>query len=410
MNVAHRQTTSLCLPAVLAAAAGLLASETFGQTPTWQPDRVGYPTAVRTYSPSLRSTGSPSSRRTGYVSKRFRTAAARTPQAAENGVPATTDNGTPATDEKAAEGPTIIEEKPAPAIMPEVEGPVYESCAGEEFEVCDGCQIAPCCCISPFSNLELFSGVQGFTGPANRGGSAGFGFYEGVNWAFPLPGLMCLSGQLGARGVHSNFSGAGFTTDAHNQVFVTGGLFHRVDVGFQGGVVVDYLRDDWYREADLLNLRGELSWRFRGVHDLGFWFSTSTKQSQVTSHLFAQADTVETWEATDLYAFFYRRQLGACRNGDARLFAGWSNHSDGLLGADLRLPLGDAWALEAGLAYLIPQEGAGPGLTGGHAQESWNLSVGLSLTPGSRGGLGSAHNRALIRVADNGSFMMDRVP
>lgn len=402
MNVAQRKTRGLCLPAVLAAAAGLLASETFGQTPTWQPDRIGYPTAVRTYSPGLRSTG--------YASKRVRTAAARAPQAAENGVPATTDNGTSPTADKAVEGPTIIEEKPGPAVMPEVEGPVYESYAGEEIGACDSCQVQPCGCVLPFSNLELFSGVQAFTGPANRGGSASFGFYEGVNWAFPLPGFMCLSGQLGARGVHSNFSGAGFTTDAHNQVFVTGGLFHRVDVGFQGGVVVDYLSDGWYRDANLLNLRGELSWRFRGVHDLGFWFTHSTKQSQVTSHLFAQADAEETWEATDLYAFFYRCQFGACRNGDARLFAGWSGQSDGLLGADLRLPLSDAWALEAGCAYLIPQEGAGPGLTGGHAQESWNLSVGLSWTPGSRLGRGGPHNRALLRVADNGTFMMDRVP
>ena len=174
---------------------------------------------------------------------------------------------------------------------------------------------------------------------------------------------------------------------------------------------MDYLSDGWYRDVNLTNLRGELSWVFNGLHDVGFWFSASSRQQTAASTLLGQAPINETWEGTSLYAFFYRVQFGDCRDGDARLLVGWSEHSDGFIGAETRLPLGDAWALEAGFAYLVPQEGATPGLTGGAAQESWNVSLGLVWYPGrAHGRNNSPYYRPLFRVADNGTFMMDRLP
>jgi len=271
---------------------------------------------------------------------------------------------------------------------------------------CSDCCLVPCCTISP-GNLEVFAGVEGFTGPTNRGGSASFGFNEGVNWAFPITSFNCLGGQVGVRATHSSLSGAEFTNEIRNQAFVTGGLFRRVDVGLQGGLVVDYLSEDWYRDADVVQLRGELSWVTGGVRDFGCWFTAGTASAQEPSP--DNAAVIETWESTDLYAFFFRERIGACLDGEARLYVGFSGQSDGLLGADVRLPLADQWALETGFVYLVPKQGKGRvanmGIANvGHPQESWNLGINLVWYPGRDR---DPYYRPLFSVADNGSFMLD---
>jgi hypothetical protein len=271
---------------------------------------------------------------------------------------------------------------------------------------CADCCLVPCG-MFPMGNLELFFGVQGFTGPANyqhRSGSGSFGLNEGLNWGIPIPGFQCLGGQVGFRATHSNLSGAEFTNETRNQAFVTAGLFRRVDVGLQGGAVIDYLSDGWYRDADLVNLRGELSWVTCATHDVGFWFTAGTR---IATEPGIQQQ-IETWESTDLYAFFYRQKFGACHDGEARMFAGWSGQSDGLIGADVRLPLTDTWALETGFSWLIPEEGKGQGSHAGHAQESWNLGIGVVWYPGRHWGQGDSYYRPLFPVAHNGVFMLDR--
>lgn len=270
---------------------------------------------------------------------------------------------------------------------------------------CPSC-LVPCGFFFPRGNLELFAGVQGFTGPANSSAASGsFGFNEGLNWGMPIPLFGCMGGQIGFRATQSNLSGSAISDDTRRQAFVTAGLFRRVDVGLQGGVVVDWLSDGWYRDADLVNLRGELSWVINSTHEVGFWGAFGTKDSKDL----AANEQLVAFETTDLFAFFYRYSFGGCRDGDARLFAGWSGESDGLIGADLRLPLSDTWALETNFAYLIPNEGSGVGFDADHFQESWNVGINLVWYPGRLWGKGDRYYRPLFRVADNGSFMMDRV-
>lgn len=275
---------------------------------------------------------------------------------------------------------------------------------GEYGDSCGDACLAPCD-VLPVGNLEFFAGVEGFTGPRNRGGSSSFGFHEGLNWAVPLPGFSCMGGQVGFRATQSSLSGAGFTDSTREQAFVTAGLFRRVDVGLQGGLVVDYMTDSWYSDVDLVNLRGEISWMINGVHDLGFWMTGGTKTSEADS---PDGDDLEEWASTDLYAFFYRLNFGGCRDGDARLFAGWTGQSDGLIGIDARLPLGADWALETNFAYLIPNESSGTGFDAGHTQEAWNIGISLVWYPGQFFGQGDYYYRPLFRVADNGTFMVDR--
>jgi len=275
------------------------------------------------------------------------------------------------------------------------------------------CGVCVSCCLLPIpipvicmDNFEISMGVHGFTGPTNLGQTGSFGFNEGINWATSLPCTPCgeLGVQLGAEFTHSNFSGAEFTNDDRNQVFVTGGVFRRVDWGFQGGVVVDYLSDDWYFNADLVQVRGELSWMFPQGHELGAWFTVGTSDDTSTFTNIGAAATTETFASTDIFAFFYRTQFDGC-GAQGRLFGGFTGDSDGLIGGDIRLPISSRWALDAGFTYLIPEEATG---ARGHEQESWNVGINLVWYPGARTATDRDYYRPLFNVANNGSFLVDR--
>lgn len=263
--------------------------------------------------------------------------------------------------------------------------------------------------------FDFFAGVQGFKGPMNfantgnrREGSGSFGFYQGFNEGRSLRRWFGwdMAAQLGVRATQSNLSGASFTDETRHQVFVTGGLFRRVDYGLQYGMVVDYLNDDWYFQGDLVQLRGELSWRGQGCHVCGVQFMAGVNDDTSTTTVRDGAggifNATVDFEPTDQYRIFYRRLLKHRGQWDA--FAGWTDNDDGLLGASLNLPLRRNLALSTGATYLIPNEGTS---SGGHEEESWNLSLGLIWRPGGPTGCGR-YCRPLFDVADNGTFLVDR--
>jgi len=276
---------------------------------------------------------------------------------------------------------------------------------------CDGTGCFQCCMIPCpricFDNFEVFAGVQGFTGPVNRGETGSFGFHQGFNWGAPVPCFGALGAQFGLQATQNNFSGAEFTDETRTQLFLTGGLFRRVDWGLQGGIVFDYLSDDWYANTSLAQLRGEASWVFPCLHEIGFWFAAGTEQDTQLSTFSNGTTATETFESTDLYAFFYRHHFDGLEGAQARLYAGWTGDSDGLIGADLNLPLSCDWALRGGFAYLIPEQ-AGGQAGGGYAEESWNLAMSLVWYPGARSAVGNDYYRPLFNVANNGSFMVGR--
>jgi hypothetical protein len=279
-----------------------------------------------------------------------------------------------------------------------------------------GCMWVPLCIFvptPPLDGLEVFGGVQGYTGPVNRGGTSSFGFHEGFNWGVPL--CCYLSGQWGAAWTQSNFDGTFLTTDNRNQVFFTAGLNRRVDWGFQGGLVFDYLHDEWDYSADLGQLRGELSWLWCDCNEIGFWFAVGINDS--TNLLVRQpistsggAITTEVRHATiganDLYAFFYRRQF-AC-GGQGRLFAGFTGASQGLLGGDAQLPINPHWSLRS--SFTAVTSGDDSGAENHLDRESWNVGISLVWTPCARAAGCGPYHRPLFNVADNGTFITRLIP
>ena len=288
-----------------------------------------------------------------------------------------------------------------------------DDCCGSGCGRCARCCLIPCPVVC-WENFSMFGGVQGFTGPVNRGETGSFGFHEGLNYGSALPCTPCgeLAWQAGVRTTQSNLSGSALTTDERNQTFVTAGLFRRVDWGLQGGVVFDYLRESWYFNGNLSQLRGELSWMFPCKHELGFWFAAEGRGDSVQSRFRdprtgITTTTTETYRPTDLYAFYYRHRFGEGDYGNARVFAGFTGESDGLIGADVNIPFTNHWSFQSGFTFLVPDEAKGFTLDSGHAQESWNLSMSLVWTPG-RNLCSKSYSQPLFNVADNGSFMLDR--
>jgi hypothetical protein len=259
------------------------------------------------------------------------------------------------------------------------------------------CGPAPICCLLPrldCSSFEVFGGVQGFTGPANRDGAGSFGFHEGFNWGSSLCG--CGAFQVGSNWTQSNLDGNFLTDESRDQVFVTGGWFRRCDMGFQGGVVFDWLHDEWDYEVDLAQLRAELSWKCC-QDDFGAWVAIGINDGDTDTGIGPAAH----WEVNDMYALFWRRQFQC--GGEGRAFGGFTNNGQGLVGADTFVPLNPCWSLRSSFLYLIPNDSNQDPIPDS-IEETWNVSVSLVWTPFARPGCGPNYCRPLFNVADNGSF------
>lgn len=269
----------------------------------------------------------------------------------------------------------------------------------------DGCLI-PCPQVQ-WEKFQFFAGVAGFTGPANRGSHSSFGFSEGFNWGTGFAARPKISGQIGYRAIQSTFSGTEFTDLDRKQSFITAGVFRRADWGWQGGIVMDYMHDDWYYDIDLIQLRAEISWKFPQGDELGFWLTRKSDGSTSESALGKPAATnsVESWELTDVYAFFFRRQV--VPGGEFRAMGGFTSGKDGLIGADATIPLNERLALQLNFTYLIPQQSS---MTTGHEEEGWNVGFNLVFYPGCNTPFNIDYNRPLFSVADNGTMFLSRLP
>ncbi|MCS7470811.1 hypothetical protein NZK35_29510 [Stieleria sp. ICT_E10.1] len=299
---------------------------------------------------------------------------------------------------------------------------------------CDGydpmCGCNACCggiggfidCLFPrlriqWAQLDLFAGVAGHTGPMNfanvsstgtdRRGTGSFGFYEGFNKGTAVRFFGAdLAWQSGVRFTQNNLSGAGFTDETRGQVFLTSGIFRTVDYGFQYGLVLDYLYEDWYYRSDLVQLRGELGWVNRGCNVFGLKFAVGIDDDTATTSVLDNSGTVVrndiAMEAMTQYRLFYRQRLA--RLGSCEGFVGWTDNDDGLLGMELDLPIHGNLLWNTSATYLIPNEGTS---SGGNQEEGWNLAIGFTYRPGGLGGQ-SRYSRPLLKVADNGTLMVDR--
>jgi hypothetical protein len=261
-----------------------------------------------------------------------------------------------------------------------------------------------------WQEVEAFAGVQGFKDPYSHyptRDSGNFGFNQGFNIGAKVP-YAALGYQFGYRITEDELSGDATSNDSNSftQQFATAGLFHRQAEGLNFGIVWDVLSDERYTTMHYNQVRGELSIRDGGCHEIGVDVTVGLNSHDVLQQdPILETSMLTSFEASDQYLLFYRYH-GEC-GGEGRFFAGCNNNSDALVGADMNLPIGERFCVTSGFEYLIPS-GAPNGFAGS-SQEAWNISLGLVWHWD-----GQAHRcfdncyRPLFNVADNGSLIVDQ--
>jgi hypothetical protein len=298
---------------------------------------------------------------------------------------------------------------PPPDVPVDITEPVWTP----TDEVIEG--DAPCCDGGPvcwpgieLTHLSVFGGLQGFKNNSTRGQDASFGFHEGLNFGTTACNSITpssLGWQIGFQALQTNIEGASFTNNDRKQYFYTIGAFQHSDHGLQGGLVFDYLWDDWNYELEAGQLRGEVSLAISPLSSFGVWFATSVTEDEVTARV-SGTDVTENWDTVDYYSLFYRTGLFAGGRGEGQLMAGFTQDSDGIIGGKSRMPLINGWAMETEFTYLVPDEPRG---AGGNEHESWNLGVSLVWYPGSLSCSQCVRqNRPMFDVANNGSLILRR--
>ena len=267
-----------------------------------------------------------------------------------------------------------------------------------------------------WNRFEFFFGSQAYHNPMNdpttgagtQTDSGSFGFHQGFNEGRNLrPWLGAdLSAQFGLRATQSNIHGEDFTGETRNQIFLTGGLFRRVDYGLQYGVVLDYLNEDWYYQTDLLQLRGEVSWKMSACHNFGFHWMAGVSDDTVTTSVTNEAGAAfagsETLEASNQYRAFYRRLFGS--TGEWTTYIGGTDDDHFILGSDIDVPLRSCFSMQVSSTYFSPDNESG---IVDHQAEGWNLGISMVYRPGAHHPA-NRYRRPMFDVADNGSFFVFR--
>ena len=286
------------------------------------------------------------------------------------------------------------------------------NCDGVTSTCGDGsCNWDTSCCL-PFGlpsidNVTFFSGVEGFKGPVDFGANGNFGFGIGMNISGPLRSCDKIGYQVGVRYVGSNFNGYRvggiFDDDTRSQTFITGGVFRRASscCPWQWGVAYDYLYDEYHYEANLSQVRMELSRIGCFGNELGVLvMQRSSKDTNVTSSAFT--GTTLDLEAYTQYLFFVRRRFDSC--GEGRLWGGVSGHGDGIVGADLRIPITGSVAATGGFNYMFSDKSSA---TTAQQEDSFGIGLNLVWHPRCKArDAGSNPLRALFDVANNQTFMV----
>ncbi len=265
-------------------------------------------------------------------------------------------------------------------------------------------------------DLTLFAGVQAFEGPLDGGLNGNFGFHYGVNYAFPLWHKFGIGMQVGGMVAQSNLRGgtpAVFANgnqivqpgDDRNQYFVTAGLFRRAycgTCGWQYGVVFDWQHDNYFEDITFQQLRVELSRRFWGPHEIGFWGAFGLNEQEVAD--FFGEDEQDEVEQVRQYLAFYRYHYHSGDEG--RIFGGVTEQGDGLVGGDAYFVISDFSGFEVYFNYLIPREDTTDDLVD---REAWALGFNYVIYPGRTGSVATrSRYRPLFPVANNSNFFVRR--
>lgn len=371
------------------------------------------------------------------VNRGYQPGHTRTAQLITDGV--IVDGGSPLMGESVMSTPIVSSMPTQPMISSTIETPVESEVIYSEPVVLDGCDscgdsgsyfLDDCCgrggcpdgipCWQgPLGRAlrtgSYFFGATAFRHPAYTSPigtdlvhDCNFGAYAGFNLGIPLCRLFCgrISGQFGMRSVQTNFSGNEFTDANRDQLFITAGLYRRVDYGLQAGLVVDVLAEEFFTESDIAQLRGEVSWAYPNGGALGFRF-TSSQQSDSSQGVFDGTSFSNFASTTEDHYRFFLRKIVDC-GGFEEIYAGWTANDHFAVGADFDIPVAQYMAIQAGaVLYLSDLQAPDSNLGTTRIDDAFNLYVGFAFRPQGAAWYRS-YDRPLLPVADNGTMLIRR--
>ncbi|MCE9544027.1 MAG: hypothetical protein K8T25_00655 [Planctomycetia bacterium] len=257
------------------------------------------------------------------------------------------------------------------------------------------------------NDIDIIGGVQGFKGPIDQGRAGNFGFHEGFNVGGPLWLVNFLGWQAGGNWTQNNFNGDQSTgvyrTDSRQQVFATAGLFSRPGCfPIQGGVVIDWLHEDYGVEYDLTQVRAELSYVGCWA-EIGFMGAFHMKTQDVDfREESSRFEGLVKLQSVDQYCLFLRRKFDNC--GEGRIWGGVTENGDGIVGSDFRVPISNSFLIQGSFNYLIASDNG----QNGQQAESWGLGLELVFQPFCRARKSmSDPYRPLFNVADNARMFVE---
>ncbi|MGI6401432.1 MAG: DUF6666 family protein [Thermoguttaceae bacterium] len=261
-----------------------------------------------------------------------------------------------------------------------------------------------------FENTQLGAGFDAMRSPLDLEDAGNYGADFSLNWASPQAIIGGFHLQAGARGVFTDFNGVeanGFTTGAsRNQFFWTAGAYYRANQyaaeGLSLGVVYDSVRDTYYRKYELQQMRTELSYMFGGTLTIGFRGAFGLDNDwcdllKLDEDLVIEAKA----SASDYYTGFMRWAFA--QGGEATIYGGATQHSEGLIGGSVEAPISDSFTLKFSGLYVFPTD---RGLTH-REEETWSMSMGLVWYVGGGARNTACSPRPLFDVADNTSFLQN---
>ncbi len=252
-------------------------------------------------------------------------------------------------------------------------------------------------------NLAIISMFDAFRNPVDLDAlNANFGKRVGAFGAFPLMREWGLGGQIGSTAGWYDWRGSQFTGDNDRfQNFTTVGIFHRPCAsGFGWGIAHDWLYDYYYSDMHFSQFRVAGSYQFSPGNELGVWAALPQRRDET----FVGTPAVENEFQTLLQGNLYWRQVW-CEWASTSVFAGLAESpSDISYGTNVQVAVNRYVALTGAMEYVLP----GSGGNDGYQEEIWNLSLGVTIYPGSAMRNARSQFRPFLPMADNGNMAVWR--
>ncbi len=252
-------------------------------------------------------------------------------------------------------------------------------------------------------NLAIISMFDAFKNPVDLDGlNANFGKRVGAFGAFPLLREWGIGGQIGGTAGWYDWRGSQFTGDQDRfQNFTSVGIFQRpCGSGFGWGVTHDWLYDDFYADMHFSQFRVAGSYQFQPGNEIGVWAALP----QARDEAFIGTPAVQNRFQTLLQGNLYWRQVW-CDWASTTVFAGLAESpSDISYGSNVQVAVNRFVAVTGAVEYVLP----GSGGNEGHQEEIWNLSLGVTIYPGTAMRNARSQFRPFLPMADNGNMAVWR--